>query len=135
MRSKRITKRLVIIVSVASLLVMTCLKIFSDNISLFLKPAEVYERLLEIHGEIKIGGYVKDIKFDKNSLVYSFIITDNNSHDIYVNYKGPLPSLFKENQMSVVSAVIDKNNSKDRICVIAREVLAKHDENYKPKAE
>jgi cytochrome c-type biogenesis protein CcmE len=135
MRSKRITKRLVIIVSVASLLVMTCLKIFSDNISLFLKPAEVYEKLPEIHGEIKIGGYVKDIKFDKISLVYSFIITDNNSHDIYVNYKGPLPSLFKENQMSIVSAVIDKNNSKDRIYVIAREVLAKHDENYKPKAE
>lgn len=135
MRSKRITKRLVIIVSVASLLVMTCLKIFSDNISLFLKPVEVYEKLPEINGEIKIGGYVKDIKFDKNSLVYSFIITDNNSHDIHVNYKGPLPSLFKENQMSVVSAVIDKNNSKDRIYVIAREVLAKHDENYKPKAE
>lgn len=135
MRSNRITKRLVIIVSVASLLVMTCLKIFSDNISLFLKPAEVYERLSEIDGEIKIGGYVKDIKFDKNSLIYSFIITDNNSHDIYVNYKGPLPSLFKEDQMSVVSGTIDKGNLGGKIHFTANEVLAKHDENYKPKVE
>jgi cytochrome c-type biogenesis protein CcmE len=135
MRSKRITNRLVIIVSIASLLVMTFLKIFSDNISLFLKPAEVYERLSEIDGEIKIGGYVKDIKFDKNSLVYSFIITDNNSHDIYVTYKGPLPSLFKEDQMSVVSGTIDKRNLGEKINFTANEVLAKHDENYKPKVE
>jgi cytochrome c-type biogenesis protein CcmE len=114
---------------------MTFLKIFSDNISLFLKPAEVYERLSEIDGEIKIGGYVKDIKFDKNSLVYSFIITDNNSHDIYVTYKGPLPSLFKEDQMSVVSGTIDKRNLGEKINFTANEVLAKHDENYKPKVE
>jgi cytochrome c-type biogenesis protein CcmE len=52
-----------------------------------------------------------------------------------VRYKGNLPSLFKEGQMSVISAKIDKNNSNDKIYVIAREVLAKHDENYKPKIQ
>ncbi len=131
MRSKKIKIRLVVVVLVATSLVMLCLQIFSDNISLFLKPTEVYEKLAEINSEIKIGGYVKDIIFDKDSLYYSFIITDNDSHDIYVQYKGMLPSLFKEGQMSVVSGKIVACNEK--ICFTAREVLAKHDENYKPK--
>lgn len=132
MQSKRIKKKLLIIVIVAIGLVLLFLKIFSDNISLFLKPSEVYTKLSQINNEIKIGGYVQDIKFDKTSLEYSFILTDYNSHEIFVRYKGILPSLFKEGQMSVVSAKIDKNNSSNRINVVAREVLAKHDENYKP---
>lgn len=133
MRSKRIKKRLLLVVLIASGLVMLCLKIFSDNISLFLKPAEVYEKLSVIDKEVKIGGYVQDIKFNQETLEYSFIITDYNSHEIFVTYKGMLPSLFKEGQMSVISATVDKNNSQKKIYVIAREVLAKHDENYKPK--
>ena len=132
MRSNKIKKKLFIIVLLATGLVMLFLKIFSDNISLFLKPAEVYERLSQIKGEIKIGGYVRDISFDKKSLEYSFILTDYNSHEILVRYKGMLPSLFKEGQMSIISAKIDKNNSNDKINVMAREVLAKHDENYRP---
>jgi len=135
MRNKKVKKRLLILVFIISGLVILCLKIFSDNISLFLKPAEVYEKVSQIDGEIKIGGYVQDIKFDKNSLEYLFTITDYNRYDIYVRYKGNLPSLFKEGQMSVISAKIDKNNSNDKIYVIAREVLAKHDENYKPKIQ
>ena len=135
MRSKRIKKRLLLVVLIASGLVMLCLKIFSDNISLFLKPSEVYARLPEIDKEIKIGGYVKDIKFNQETLEYSFILTDYNSHEILVTYKGMLPSLFREGQMSVVSARVDQNNSDEKIYVIAREVLAKHDENYKPKVD
>lgn len=135
MRNKKVKKRLLILVFIISGLVILCLKIFSDNISLFLKPAEVYEKVSQIYGEVKIGGYVQDIKFDKNSLEYLFTITDYNGYDIYVRYKGNLPSLFNEGQMSVISAKIDKNNSNDKIYVIAREVLAKHDENYKPKIQ
>jgi cytochrome c-type biogenesis protein CcmE len=132
MRSKKIKKKLLMIVLLATGLVMLFLKIFSDNISLFLKPAEVYEKLSQIDKEIKIGGYVKDISFNKESLEYSFILTDYNSHEIFVTYKGILPSLFKEGQMSVISAKIEKNTTNDKINVVAREVLAKHDENYRP---
>ena len=132
MRSKKIKRKLLIIIFFAIGLVMLFLKIFSDNISLFLKPAEVYSKISQINKEIKIGGYVKDISFNKETLEYSFILTDYNSHEIFVRYKGILPSLFKEGQMSVITCKIDQDNSNEKINVIAREVLAKHDENYRP---
>jgi len=133
MRSKKIKRKLLIIILFIIVLVVLFLKIFSDNISLFLKPAEVYERISQINNEIKIGGYVKDISFNKETLEYSFILTDYDSHEIAVVYKGMLPSLFKEGQMSVITARIDENSCDQKINVIAREVLAKHDENYRPK--
>lgn len=129
MRSRRISKKLLLIVAITACLIFILLKIFSDNISLFLKPAEVYEKINSIQGEIRIGGYVKNLKLDEKTITYSFIITDNNDHDILVTYKGMLPSLFKEEQMSVVTGQITKCN---KVCFQAREVLAKHDENYKP---
>ena len=132
MRSKRIQKRLFIIVAIAASLVIILLKVFNDNISLFLKPAEVYEMQSELTDEFRIGGFVRDLKFDTKTESYSFVVTDN-QHDILVEYKGMLPSLFKEGQMSVVGGKITKCASNDKICFKASEVLAKHDENYKPK--
>ncbi len=131
MRVKKISKRLLIIVGIAAALVMVLLRVFNDNISLFLKPAEVYEMQATLNDEFRIGGFVKDLKFDMSTESYSFIVTDN-QYDIFVEYKGMLPSLFKEGQMSVVGGVIQECRLVDRICFKASEVLAKHDENYKP---
>jgi cytochrome c-type biogenesis protein CcmE len=131
MRVKNISARLLIIVGIAAVLVVVLLKVFNDNISLFLKPAEVYEMQSTLHDEFRIGGFVKDLKFDIATESYSFTITDN-KYDIVVEYKGMLPSLFKEGQMSVVGGIIKKCQAVDTICFKASEVLAKHDENYKP---
>lgn len=129
-RSSKIGKRLLILMSIICGLVFCLLKVFNDNISLFLKPAEVYEKHHTLKKEFRIGGYVKNLTFDKTAESYMFILTDNSGHEIYVNYKGMLPSLFREGQMSVVSGKLIQCEA---ICFHAREVLAKHDENYKPK--
>jgi cytochrome c-type biogenesis protein CcmE len=131
MRSKRIQKRIFLIVGIAGILVMLLLKVFSDNISLFLKPAEVYQQEILPTENVRVGGYVKDFGFDIKSESYSFVLTDNNSHDVLVTYEGMLPSLFREGQMSVVGGQITKCG--EMFCLKASEVLAKHDENYKPK--
>jgi cytochrome c-type biogenesis protein CcmE len=131
MRSKRIQKRIFLIVAVAGILVMLLLKVFSDNISLFLKPADVYQQNILSTENVRVGGYVKDLKFNIETNSYSFVLTDNESHDVFVTYKGMLPSLFREGQMSVAGGKV--MSCGEVFCLKASEVLAKHDENYKPK--
>ncbi len=131
MRSKKIKKRIFLIVAVAGILVMLILKVFSDNISLFLKPADVYQQKILPSENVRVGGYVKDLKFNIETNSYSFFLTDNESHDVFVSYKGMLPSLFREGQMSVAGGKITMCG--EVFCLNAHEVLAKHDENYRPK--
>ncbi len=119
------------IVAVTAALVMGLLKVFSDNISLFLKPADVYQKEIPATDKVRVGGYVKDLKFNIESNSYSFVLTDNESHDVFVTYKGMLPSLFREGQMSVAGGKVMRCG--EVFCLKASEVLAKHDENYKPK--
>lgn len=130
-RSKRIQKKLLLIIAITGALVLVLLKVFSENISLFLKPAEVYEMKNKPTNEVRIGGYVNDLKFDKETESFSFVITDG-KNDIFVKYKGMLPSLFKEGQMAVVIGNLVDCDSVHQVCFKACGVLAKHDENYRP---
>jgi cytochrome c-type biogenesis protein CcmE len=127
MRSNKIKIRLVLIVLTISLVVFLLLKTFSDNISFFLKPEEVY--LKELVGEnFTLGGLVKPGSLSFKEGKYFFILTDAQNHEIIVTFRGILPTLFKENQMSVVTGQLTK-----KWFFEAEEVLAKHDENYKIK--
>ena len=56
----------------------------------------------------------------------SFVVTDT-MHDITVHYSGLLPDLFKEGKGVVAQGLLD-----DKGVMTAKEVLAKHDENYMP---
>ena len=127
MKSRLIKTRLLIITLIISLVVFLLLKNFSENISLFLKPEEVY--LKEPVGEnFTLGGLVKPGSLAFKSGTYSFIITDLNHHEIQITFRGILPPLFKENQMAVVTGKLYH-----KWVFEAEEVLAKHDENYKIK--
>ncbi|PIE44954.1 MAG: cytochrome c maturation protein CcmE [Gammaproteobacteria bacterium] len=78
---------------------------------------------------IRVGGIVEhgSVKRNTGSLKVSFAIT-NLKDRIEVQYEGILPDLFKEGQGVLAKGqLIDKNH------LIAREILAKHDENYMPK--
>ena len=55
-----------------------------------------------------------------------FVITDFH-HDIAVYYKGIVPMLFKEESSAVVLGEFKGG------VFYAKEILAKHDENYIPK--
>jgi cytochrome c-type biogenesis protein CcmE len=68
----------------------------------------------------------KSLHRDPQSLEADFTVTDR-FHDMPMQYTGILPDLFREGQSIVATGRLDGNRFE------AREVLAKHDETYRPK--
>ena len=101
------------------------LKALDKNIDLYLTPTDVIESNYEMNNQFKLGGMVKEGSVKKTDLEVEFIVTDFNE-EILISYQGILPNLFKENSGIVASGSLDGNIFK------AKEILAKHDENYMP---
>jgi len=101
------------------------LKALDKNIDLYLTPTDVIESNYEMNNQFKLGGMVKEGSVKKTDLEVEFIVTDFNE-EILISYQGILPNLFKENSGVVASGSLDGNFFK------AKEILAKHDENYMP---
>ena len=101
------------------------LKALDKNIDLYLTPTDVIESNYEMNNQFKLGGMVKEGSVKKTDLEVEFIVTDFNE-EIFISYQGILPNLFKENSGVVASGSLDGNIFK------AKEILAKHDENYMP---
>ena len=101
------------------------LKALDKNIDLYLTPTDVIESNYEMNNQFKLGGMVKEGSVKKTDLEVEFIVTDFNEV-ILISYQGMLPNLFKENSGVVASGSLDGNIFK------AKEILAKHDENYMP---
>lgn len=97
----------------------------SDNIVFFYSPSEFKENAKK--SEVRIGGVVKEGSILNISPdIIEFLVTDYNT-EIYVQYKGIVPVLFRENQGVVVLGKIENG------IFIAKNLLTKHDENYSPK--
>lgn len=101
------------------------LKALDKNIDLYLTPTDIIESNYEMNNQFKLGGMVKEGSVKKTDLEVEFIVTDFNE-EILIIYQGILPNLFKENSGVVASGSLDGNIFK------AKEILAKHDENYMP---
>ena len=101
------------------------LKALDKNIDLYLTPTDVIESNYEMNNQFKLGGMVKEGSVKKTDLEVEFIVTDFNE-EILIIYQGILPNLFKENSGVVASGSLDGKIFK------AKEILAKHDENYMP---
>ncbi|WP_159567137.1 cytochrome c maturation protein CcmE [Budvicia diplopodorum] len=105
-----------------------------SNIDLFYTPGEIVygkgEQKIkpEVGQRLRIGGMVMpgSVKRDPQSLKVIFKVYDARSA-IDVQYEGILPDLFREGQSVVAQGVFEENN-----VINAKEVLAKHDENYMP---
>jgi len=100
------------------------------NLIFFYTPTELLkvENIIDIN--IRIGGFVKKDSYKINTernIIY-FIITDNNN-EVFVEYNGILPDLFREEQGVVVEGKLNKSKK-----LIASKVFAKHDENYMPSS-
>ncbi|ADE30124.1 cytochrome c maturation protein CcmE [Rickettsia prowazekii] len=94
------------------------------NIIFFFPPSKINEA--EQGKELRVGGLVKRDSINKISAnKISFVITDN-IKDLEILYQGVLPALFREGQGII--AIGQLSDSK----FIARQLLAKHDENYRP---
>ncbi|WP_054179512.1 cytochrome c maturation protein CcmE [Trabulsiella odontotermitis] len=105
-----------------------------SNIDLFYTPGEIVygkretHQLPEVGQRLRVGGMVLpgSVKRDPGSLKVTFTVYDAEA-EINVSYEGILPDLFREGQGVVVQGELQKGDS-----VVAKEVLAKHDENYTP---
>ena len=110
-----------------SLAISLILFAFKNSIDLYYTPTQLLDNIDLLHKSIRIGGLVEQGSIVKaNGLNLSFNIIDNNN-SIKVMYNGILPDLFKEGQGVVV---LGKLNNEQHF--IARQVLAKHDEKYRP---
>lgn len=119
---------LITIISIA-IVAGTALILFAlkQNINVFVTPSEI--ATANAKGFFRLGGVVKpqSVARSKNSLAVRFIVTDN-KQDISVSYMGILPDLFREGKGVIVEGELNTNKE-----FIAKQVLAKHDENYMPK--
>lgn len=115
----------VIGLSAATLLVLNA---FSNNIVFFYSPSQIVAGEAPTAKTFRLGGLVKQgsVQRQDNSLDIRFTVTDK-ANNIDVFYQGILPDLFREGQGVVVEGqLVDKQLFK------AKQVLAKHDENYMP---
>ncbi len=94
----------------------------------FVTPSQWNEQMN--HKRIRLGGIVKQgtVKRLEEGLAIQFTITDHKA-DQEVYYRGFVPDLFKEGQ-----GVIAEGKKEETGIFIANQILAKHDENYMPKA-
>ena len=103
-----------------------------SNTQFFYDPSEVAEPgFISATETIRIGGLVVEgsVKSD-NGIETNFDLQDFEGEAtgiVTVSFSGALPDLFREGQGIVVVAKPESQGS-----VVAEEVLAKHDENYRP---
>lgn len=106
-------KTIFVVVIVLIILIITLLRIFNDNITFFLKPSELVDKILIMDEdkipskEWRLGGVVKDgsLIYDKAKEEYRFLMIDDNV-EMQIEYKGVLPMLFKQGQVAVVNGHI-----------------------------
>jgi cytochrome c-type biogenesis protein CcmE len=122
-------KRLILIVAilipvgVATVLVLNA---FQSNLVFFYSPSQVAAKEAPLNRTFRIGGLVKEGSVKREGTDVQFIVTDT-AQNVAVQYRGILPDLFKEGK-----GVVAQGQMRDDGVFMAREVLAKHDENYMP---
>lgn len=115
---------LAVVVALAAGLILSALR---DQIVFFFSPTELLARP-ELAGDaVRIGGLVEDGSLERDGATSHFVLTDGTT-EIGVTYVGQLPDLFREGQ-----GVIAEGSLTDGGDFTARNVLAKHDENYMPR--
>ncbi len=113
----------VVTLGVATALVLTA---FNKNLVFFFTPSQVAAREAPIGHTFRIGGMVVPGSVKRDGVEVHFVVTDT-AKDIAVVYRGQLPDLFKEGKGVVAQGSLGPDG-----IFTARQVLAKHDENYMP---
>ena len=101
------------------------LNAFQSNLVFFYSPSQIAAHEAPQARTFRLGGMVEKGSVKREGVSVSFVVTDT-AKTIPVRFEGILPDLFKEGK-----GVVAQGQLKDGVFV-AREVLAKHDENYMP---
>ena len=99
---------------------------FQKNLVFFFTPSQIAANEAPQGRTFRIGGMVLVGSVKRDGVEVSFAVTDT-AKTIPVVYLGPLPDLFREGK-----GVVAQGQLGDDGVFRAREVLAKHDENYMP---
>jgi len=108
---------------IAAALVLTA---FNKNLVFFFTPSQVAANEAPVGRTFRIGGMVVPGSLKREGVEVHFVVTDT-AKSMNVVYRGQLPDLFKEGKGVVAQGQLGPDGT-----FTAREVLAKHDENYMP---
>jgi cytochrome c-type biogenesis protein CcmE len=113
----------IVALGIAATLVLSA---FQKNLVFFFTPSQVAANEAPQGRTFRIGGMVEKGSVKREGVEVSFVVTDT-AKTIPVVYKGALPDLFREGKGVVAQGQLGADG-----VFRAREVLAKHDENYMP---
>jgi cytochrome c-type biogenesis protein CcmE len=102
------------------------LSAFEKNLVFFFTPSQVAANEAPQGRLFRIGGMVLAGSVRREGIEVRFVVTDT-AKSIPVVYRGALPDLFREGKGVVAQGTLGADG-----VFQAREVLAKHDENYMP---
>ena len=109
----------------AGVTVALVLNALESNMVFFYSPSQVAAQEAPTSRTFRVGGLVLAGTVKRDGLKVNFTVTDT-AKTVPVRYECILPDLFQEGK-----GVVAQGQMKDGVFV-AREVLAKHDENYMP---
>jgi cytochrome c-type biogenesis protein CcmE len=122
-------KRAAIVVGALAALgvaVALVLNAFNSNLVFFYTPAQIAAKEAPQGRTFRVGGMVQTGSVVREGVTVRFVVTDT-LQNVPVRYDGVLPDLFKEGKGVVAQGQLGADG-----VFVAREVLAKHDENYMP---
>ena len=111
------------LLGVAAALVLNA---FQSNLVFFFTPSQIAANEAPHGKTFRIGGMVEKGSVKREGVEVRFLVTDT-AKAIPVLYSGALPDLFREGKGVVAQGQLGADG-----VFRAREVLAKHDENYMP---
>jgi len=98
-----------------------------QNINVFYTPTQLSQGVVHPKQRFYAGGTVVKGSIQRGKDLHIQFVLSDSTHQVTVLYQGVLPDLFREGDMAVVAGTLDKD------IVYADQILAKHDENYKPR--
>ena len=114
------------VLSAMGVAVALVLNAFNSNLVFFYTPAQIAAKEAPQGRTFRVGGLVEAGSVRRDGVTVSFVVTDT-VKAVPVRYEGVLPDLFKEGKGVVAQGQLGSDG-----VFAAREVLAKHDENYMP---
>ena len=112
----------VAVVGAATALVLNA---FQSNLVFFYTPTQIAAKEAPSGRTFRLGGLVVEGSVKRDGVKVNFEVTDT-AQAVPVQFSGILPDLFKEGKGVVAQGQLENGVFQ------AKEVLAKHDENYMP---
>jgi cytochrome c-type biogenesis protein CcmE len=126
-RKKRIALVALLVLGIGSATAFALMG-FKENLNHYFSPTEISEGKAAQVRRVRLGGWVKEGSLRRaNDTVQSHFKLTDRFRCVSVRFDKILPDLFREGEAAVATGVIGADG-----VLVADEVLAKHDENYKP---